>query len=77
MWKNIKEERKDLLLRFDASHYRRTARVVLGEPPNEYKEKAYAEALKSKQVRLTAEWNTKKRTSSTKRNEPKIIARTP
>eukprot|EP00448_Togula_jolla_P013591 CAMPEP_0170587024 /NCGR_PEP_ID=MMETSP0224-20130122/10062_1 /TAXON_ID=285029 /ORGANISM="Togula jolla, Strain CCCM 725" /LENGTH=887 /DNA_ID=CAMNT_0010910619 /DNA_START=32 /DNA_END=2692 /DNA_ORIENTATION=- len=63
----VKSERMDLASRFNAPHFRRIARVVMGEPNEEYKERIYAVLLKEKQEKLDAEWKVKKAERERKR----------
>eukprot|EP00928_Gymnodinium_smaydae_P012777 TRINITY_DN1465_c0_g1_i1.p1 TRINITY_DN1465_c0_g1~~TRINITY_DN1465_c0_g1_i1.p1 ORF type:complete len:1023 (-),score=217.72 TRINITY_DN1465_c0_g1_i1:114-3182(-) len=56
----IDEERKAMLKRFDAPHFRKIAQVALGEPSDEYKARIHGELLKQKQSRVDADWKVKK-----------------
>lgn len=52
----MKEDRTEALKRFCHAHFKKVAVVVVGEPPLELKEKAYAELLKVKQEVLDKEY---------------------
>merc|ERR1712150_231911 len=56
----IAEERKEVLARFCAPHFKRVAHVVMGEPNAEYKSAQHSKLLQEKQERVTAEWKAKK-----------------
>lgn len=52
----LQADRKALMSRFSPAVYERTAKVVLGEPPEDMKEKAHVALLAEKQERLEGEW---------------------
>lgn len=52
----LKAERNQFLARFNFPHYRRLAFVVVGEPPEEFKERARRAVLTEKQEKLDADW---------------------
>merc|ERR1711972_821080 len=56
----IKEDRARLLAKFSAPYFRRVGKVAIGEPSESYKGRVHAELKKQKQVKLHAEWKTKK-----------------
>lgn len=56
----MKSVRKDTLKRFKSAHYRRTAKVVVGEPDKDYRKKVLDLALKAKQDKVNADWKAKK-----------------
>jgi len=56
----IAEERKEVLERFSAPHFKKIAHVVMGEPNPEYKSEQQEKLLQEKRERVTAEWKAKK-----------------
>merc|ERR1712187_72517 len=63
----MKEERVALASAFSASHFRRVARVAIGEPGEDFKKAVYDDLLKKKQSKATAEWQTRKKTRERKK----------
>lgn len=63
------EERKVLVQRFSAPHYRRIAEVVIGEPPATYKKWVQSQILKDRQEQLTQEWSARKAEKEKKKAE--------
>merc|ERR1712061_440357 len=53
-------DRKEVLQRFCAPHFRRVAHVVMGEPSADYKKLELEEMLKDKQDKSDAAWHAKK-----------------
>eukprot|EP00930_Biecheleria_cincta_P025118 TRINITY_DN1791_c0_g2_i1.p1 TRINITY_DN1791_c0_g2~~TRINITY_DN1791_c0_g2_i1.p1 ORF type:complete len:794 (-),score=208.88 TRINITY_DN1791_c0_g2_i1:36-2144(-) len=56
----VKEDRADLLRRFGAANFRKTAMVVVGKPPAEHSAAVQARILQEKQNKLDNDWNVKK-----------------
>merc|ERR1711979_27265 len=56
----IEAERKQVLQRFSAPHFRKVAHVVMGEPSAEYKKMELEKMLKEKQDKSDAAWHAKK-----------------
>merc|ERR1711972_139442 len=56
----VAEDRKMNLQRFNQPHFKKIAKVVMGEPTADYKERVHADLLKDKQHQTDAEWNKKK-----------------
>merc|ERR1719210_2186847 len=56
----VSAERKEVLARFNAPHFKRVAHVVMGEPNEAYKQKQLDKLLKEKQEKANAEWKAKK-----------------
>merc|ERR1712187_492524 len=56
----VAADRAENLKTFSASHFKRVAQVVMGEPPNEFKEKVHEQVLKDKQLKSDAAWRRKK-----------------
>lgn len=52
----IQAERAEILKRFNMGHYRKVAQVVIGEPPEEYKQRVQSERLREKQEKLDADY---------------------
>jgi len=52
-------DRKELLSRFVAPHFKKTAQVLMGEPKDDFKKKTSAELLKVKQEKSDAEFKVK------------------
>ena len=52
--------RKDNLKRFRGTHYKRIAKVVVGEQSKDYIQNIMASALQEKQEKLSASWKVKK-----------------
>merc|ERR1712187_500665 len=59
----IAAERKEILDRFPKSSFNRVARIVMGEPDEDYKQAQQQGLLKDKQVKSDAEWKKKKEES--------------
>merc|ERR1712217_268902 len=49
----VAADRKANLQRFDAPHFKKIAKVVMGEPDKDYKDKTYAQLLVDKQAKRT------------------------
>merc|ERR1712187_8348 len=56
----IAADRKTTLRRFKQPHFKRIAKVVMGEPSSDYKKIVHAELLAEKQRSADAEWKRKK-----------------
>merc|ERR1719210_1166803 len=56
----VAAERKEVLARFSAPHFKRIAHVVMGEPNEAYKQKQLDKLLNEKQEKANAEWKAKK-----------------
>mmetsp|Transcript_18632 Transcript_18632/g.32637 ORF Transcript_18632/g.32637 Transcript_18632/m.32637 type:complete len:607 (+) Transcript_18632:73-1893(+) len=56
----IKEERTQLLKRFQNSCYKTVAEIVMGEPTADFKAKTYAALLADKQAKAEVDWNQRK-----------------
>merc|ERR1712187_1016167 len=56
----MKEERVALASAFSASHFRRVAKVAIGEPGEDFKKGVYDDLLKKKQAKATAAWKARK-----------------
>jgi len=56
----ISSDRKDALKQFSNPCYKKIAKVVMGEPDKEFKDKVQSKLLKEKQERCDAEWKNKK-----------------
>eukprot|EP00418_Pyrodinium_bahamense_P097688 CAMPEP_0179046642 /NCGR_PEP_ID=MMETSP0796-20121207/18791_1 /TAXON_ID=73915 /ORGANISM="Pyrodinium bahamense, Strain pbaha01" /LENGTH=939 /DNA_ID=CAMNT_0020743071 /DNA_START=42 /DNA_END=2858 /DNA_ORIENTATION=- len=55
----LKAERQEFLRRFNAPHFRRIARVAMGEPDEAHKSRVRSALLEAKQERLDFEWKAK------------------
>eukprot|EP00931_Biecheleriopsis_adriatica_P116143 TRINITY_DN91827_c0_g1_i1.p1 TRINITY_DN91827_c0_g1~~TRINITY_DN91827_c0_g1_i1.p1 ORF type:complete len:779 (+),score=244.32 TRINITY_DN91827_c0_g1_i1:71-2407(+) len=56
----VKDERVEVLKRFNTPNFKKTAMVVMGEPKGNFKERAQARILANKKTKLEAEWKLKK-----------------
>merc|ERR550534_2558287 len=56
----IEADRKAVLKRFSAPHFKKSARVVMGEPSEEFKAMKHAKLLKDKQEKSDVAWKAKK-----------------
>merc|ERR1711979_28937 len=56
----VEAERKEILQRFSAPHFRKVAHVVMGEPSAEYKKLEQEKMLKEKQDKSDKAWHAKK-----------------
>eukprot|EP00927_Polykrikos_kofoidii_P065903 TRINITY_DN615_c0_g7_i1.p1 TRINITY_DN615_c0_g7~~TRINITY_DN615_c0_g7_i1.p1 ORF type:complete len:1017 (-),score=207.31 TRINITY_DN615_c0_g7_i1:172-3222(-) len=56
----MKDERHEFLKRFSMSHFRKVAKVLIGEPTRDFKERSNSILLKDKQTRADAEWKVRK-----------------
>jgi len=56
----LQSERKEILKRFSAPHFRKTAHVVMGEPSEEFKRTQLDKLLKAKQDKADIAWRAKK-----------------
>eukprot|EP00927_Polykrikos_kofoidii_P065899 TRINITY_DN615_c0_g3_i1.p1 TRINITY_DN615_c0_g3~~TRINITY_DN615_c0_g3_i1.p1 ORF type:complete len:1029 (-),score=234.97 TRINITY_DN615_c0_g3_i1:166-3252(-) len=56
----MKDARHEFLKRFSLSHFKKVARVLIGEPTKDFKETNYSLMLKDKQNRADAEWKARK-----------------
>merc|ERR1712050_101316 len=56
----VDSERKEVLQRFSAPHFKKIAHVVMGEPTAEYKKLELEKTLKEKQEKADAAWHAKK-----------------
>jgi len=56
----VEADRKQILQRFSAPHFRKVAQVVMGEPSAEYKKVELEKMLKEKQEKSDALWHAKK-----------------
>merc|ERR1712194_761916 len=52
----VAEDRKVNLQRFNMPHFKKIAKVMMGEPANDYKEKVYAQMLVDKQAKSDKEF---------------------
>merc|ERR1712045_241804 len=55
----IKEERKELLKRFSASHFKKVAQIMIGEPTKDFKSQVHKLLLKEKQELADIEFRQK------------------
>merc|ERR1711948_99415 len=56
----IASERTENLKRFDMPHFRKIAKVMMGEPKSDYKERVHVQVLQDKQQRSERDWRLKK-----------------
>merc|ERR1712107_933579 len=63
----IASDRKNALQRFNQPHFKRIAKVMMGEPNADYKKRVHAQLLQEKQAKSDAEWNRKKAEQERKR----------
>merc|ERR1712087_155692 len=56
----IASERTESLKRFDLPHFRKIAKVMMGEPKIDYKERVHVQVLQDKQQRAERDWRLKK-----------------
>merc|ERR1712187_87058 len=56
----VAEDRRRALKKFVGDHFKRVARVTMGEPPHDLKLKVKDKLLKEKQAKSDAEWNVRK-----------------
>merc|ERR1719210_642061 len=56
----VAADRKENLMRFSAPHYKKIARVAMGEPSDAYKKVQLDVLLKEKQEKAEAVWKAKK-----------------
>merc|ERR1712007_193342 len=56
----VAADRKANLRRFNQPHFKRVAKVVMGEPSADYKKQVHAELLEEKQRKSDMEWKHKK-----------------
>merc|ERR1712087_458243 len=56
----IASERTESLKRFDMPHFRKIAKVMMGEPKIDYKERVHVQVLQDKQQRAERDWRLKK-----------------
>merc|ERR1712194_359540 len=56
----VAEDRKSNLQRFNLPHFKKTAKVMMGEPSKEYKDKVYAQMLEDKQTKSDRDWKQQK-----------------
>merc|ERR1712039_479483 len=56
----IASERTESLKRFDMPHFRKIAKVMMGEPKSDYKERVHVQVLQDKQQRAERDWRLKK-----------------
>merc|ERR1712151_827765 len=56
----VAADRKATLKRFDVPHFKKIAKVVMGEPDKEYKDKTYAQLLVAKQAKADREFKAAK-----------------
>merc|ERR1712032_948120 len=56
----IASERTENLKRFNLPHFRKVAKVVMGEPKSDYKERVRVQVLQDKQQRSDRDWRQKK-----------------
>merc|ERR1712151_1188590 len=57
----VADDRKANLQRFNLPHFKKIAKVMMGEPAGEYKEKVYAQMLVDKQTKSDREFNQAKK----------------
>merc|ERR1712083_478936 len=67
----VAADRKATLKRFNHPHFKRIAKVVMGEPSSDYKQKVHAELLAEKQHWADVEWKRKKDEQNWKREVAK------
>merc|ERR1712113_452677 len=63
----VAAERKEVLKRFSAPHFKRVAHVVMGEPTDNYKKMQIDRLLQEKQEKADMEWRAKKAEEERKR----------
>merc|ERR1712113_1181019 len=63
----VAAERKEVLKRFSAPHFKRVAHVVMGEPTDNYKKMQIEKLLQEKQEKADMEWRAKKAEEERKR----------
>jgi len=56
----IKDERAEVLRRFNLPSFKKTAMVVMGQPANDFKKRVQDRILNQKQIKIDAEWKAKK-----------------
>merc|ERR1712217_1000059 len=56
----VASERKEVLKRFNAPHFKRVAHVVMGEPTEKYKKMQIEKLLQEKQEKADMEWRAKR-----------------
>lgn len=64
----IASDRKEILRRFGAAHYKKVAKVVMGDPSEGFKKIQQEQLLKEKQEKLEAVWRQKKAETERKRH---------
>jgi len=63
----VASERKEVLKRFSAPHFKKVAQVVMGEPTENYKKTQIEKLLHEKQEKADLEWRAKKAEEERKR----------
>merc|ERR1711948_59668 len=56
----VASDRAENLKRFNMPHFKKIAKVMMGEPKSDYKARVHVDVLKDKQQKSDAEWRKKK-----------------
>merc|ERR1711972_419114 len=56
----VASDRVEDVKRFNMPHFKKIAKVMMGEPKSDYKERVHVQVLKDKQQKSDAEWRRKK-----------------
>merc|ERR1712217_567569 len=67
----VTDDRKALLKRFNLPHFNKIAKVMMGEPKQEYKERVHERVLKDKQQKADADWRRQKAEKTRKKEAAK------
>merc|ERR1712217_111438 len=67
----VAADRKAMLKRFNLPHFNKVAKVMMGEPKSDYKERVHARVLKDKQQKADAEWRKQKAEKERKKEAAK------
>jgi len=67
----LANERKELLKKFSYPKYKKVARVVMGEPDSDFKEKVQSKILKDKQNKAEIAWKKEKAEKAKKKQQEK------
>merc|ERR1712061_959209 len=70
----IADERRKALANFDGQSFKKVAVVIMGEPPADFKAKAYKLLLDEKKRKVGSEVRSKKMAEAAERKEKKRIA---
>merc|ERR1711879_623672 len=67
----VEADRKHLMQRFNAKHYRKVAKVAMGEPSKAFREVQQQKILKQKQDKSDAAWKTAQMEKKRKKDNEK------